>query len=381
MEGEKVLASGLAEKIGEPAGKLTHKKWSDNCAPEIKILENLSLDHQEGLETITGLLTDPVCGVIKDKADIPAIGHRVVHGGETFQAPTIINETVIREIEKNTPLAPLHNPPNLTGIRVARSIFPQSVQVAVFDTSFHQTIPRHAYIYALPYSLYADHRVRRYGFHGSSHAFVAECTAGFLNRPLDNLNLITLHLGNGASACAIQNGRCMDTSMGLTPLEGLVMGTRTGDVDPAIPFFLSKHLNMPLDRIDSLLNKESGLKGLCGENDMRTILEKAGQGDEPAQLALSVYTYRIKKYIGAYMAVLGRLDALVFTGGIGENAPLVRELCLKDLNGLNIIIDSQINRSACGRLQEISQQDSKVKVLVVPTNEELKIARETLKVL
>jgi acetate kinase len=380
MAGEKVLATGMAEKIGEESGKLTHTIMSKDGSRQKKILEGVYMDHRTGLEKIVELLVDPGCGVIKDKSEITAVGHRVVHGGETFQAPRIIDDAVISEIRKNTPLAPLHNPPNLTGITVARSVFPGSPQVAVFDTAFHQTLPRHAYIYALPYDLYENHRVRRYGFHGTSHAYVAEKSAEYLKRPLNELNLITLHLGNGASMAAIKKGRCVDTSMGLTPLEGLVMGTRSGDMDPAIPFFLANHLHMSLDDIDGILNKESGLKGICGANDMRVVLDRAAKGDDKAQLALEVYTYRIKKYIGAYTAVLGRLDALIFTGGIGENAPLIRELCCKDLTCLNIEIDPDKNNSSGDSLRQINTIGSKVKALVVPTNEELKIARETNKV-
>ena len=380
MDQETVLATGMLERIGEDSGVLTHQALSREGTRLKKVMEGLYPDHGRGMEKITALLTDPECGVIRDKSEISAVGHRVVHGGEAFQTPRIIEDAVIREIEKNTPLAPLHNPPNLTGIRTARSIFPESPQVAVFDTAFHQTLPKKAYIYALPYDLYEHHRVRRYGFHGTSHAYVAEKAAEYLNRPPGELNLITLHLGNGASMAAIRNGQCVDTSMGLTPLEGLVMGTRSGDMDPAIPFFLANHLNMSMNDIDGLLNKESGLKGICGANDMRVVLDRAEKGDDLAQLALEVYTYRIKKYIGAYAAVLGRLDALVFTGGIGENAPAVRERCCEDLTCLNIEIDPDKNHQPNYGPRQISPPKSKVRVLVVPTNEELKIARETLKV-
>jgi acetate kinase len=380
MDQETVLATGMLERIGEDSGVLTHQALSKEGTRLKRVMEGLYPDHGQGMEKITALLTDPECGVIRDKSEISAVGHRVVHGGETFQTPRIIDDAVIREIEKNTPLAPLHNPPNLTGIRTARSIFPESPQVAVFDTAFHQTLPKKAYIYALPYDLYEHHRVRRYGFHGTSHAYVTEKAAEYLNRPPGELNLITLHLGNGASMAAIQNGKCVDTSMGLTPLEGLVMGTRSGDMDPAIPFFLANHLNMSLNDIDGLLNKESGLKGICGANDMRVVLDRAAKGDDRAGLALEVYTYRIKKYIGAYAAVLGRLDALVFTGGIGENAPAVRERCCQDLTCLNIEIDPDKNHQPNYGPRQISPPKSKVRVLVVPTNEELKIARETLKV-
>jgi acetate kinase len=380
MDDEAVLATGMLERIGEESGKLTHVTLSGEGTRTKKVMEGHYPDHGQGLETITALLTDPECGVIRDKSDIFAVGHRVVHGGETFQAPGIIDDAVILEIQKNTPLAPLHNPPNLTGIRTARSIFPECPQVAVFDTAFHQTLPKKAYIYALPYDLYERHRVRRYGFHGTSHAYVAEKAAEYLNRPPGQFNLITLHLGNGASMAAIQNGQCVDTSMGLTPLEGLVMGTRSGDMDPAIPFFLANHLNLSLNDIDGILNKESGLKGICGANDMRVVLDRAANGDELAGLALEVYTYRIKKYIGAYAAVLGRLDALVFTGGIGENAPAVRERCCQGLSCLNIEIDPDKNNRPHDGPRQISLPESKVRILVVPTNEELKIARETLRV-
>ena len=380
MDQETVLATGMLERIGEDSGTLTHGTPARDGSPAKRVMEGVYPDHGRGLEKITALLMDPECGVIRDKSEIFAVGHRVVHGGEAFQAPRVIDDAVILEIQKNTPLAPLHNPPNLTGIRVARSIFPESPQVAVFDTAFHQTIPKKAYIYALPYDLYEHHRVRRYGFHGTSHAYVAEKAAAYLNRPLCELNLITLHLGNGASMAAIRNGQCVDTSMGLTPLEGLVMGTRSGDMDPAIPFFLANHLNMSLNDIDGLLNKESGLKGICGANDMRVVLDRASKGDDLAGLALEVYTYRIKKYIGAYAAVLGRLDALIFTGGIGENAPAVRERCCENLTCLNIEIDPDKNHQPNYGPRQISPPEFKVRVLVVPTNEELKIARETLRV-
>jgi len=376
MADETVLATGMAERIGSDAGTLSHTATATDGTPKtIKITE--TLDHGRGLARIADLLTDKTHGVIKDTADIAAVGHRVVHGGETFQDPRIIDQDVLDEIEKNTPLAPLHNPANLTGIRVAVSVFPNATQVAVFDTAFHQTLPRQAFMYALPRKLYDTHRVRRYGFHGTSHAFVAGRAAAFLNTPLDRLNLITLHLGNGASAAAIRNGKCVDTSMGLTPLEGLVMGTRAGDTDPAVPVFLSRHLDMSLDEIDALFNRQSGLKGLCGENDMRIVLKKAAAGDDPARLALDVYTYRIKKYIGAYTAVLGRMDALVFTGGIGENASVIRERCCKDLSGLGIEIDSVRNQDKKDRPRQISPKNTAVAVLVVPTDEELEIARQT----
>ncbi|SPD72167.1 acetate kinase A and propionate kinase 2 [uncultured Desulfobacterium sp.] len=380
MEHEKALAIGIAEKIGEVTGRLTHKVPVDDGMPRKRVMDGPIKDHREGMNRISALLVDQVLGVIRDKSEIAAVGHRVVHGGEAFQAPTIINEAVIAEIKKNTPLAPLHNPPNLVGIEVARAIFPGIPQVAVFDTAFHHTMPRHAYLYALPYDLYQKEGVRRYGFHGTSHAYVSERAAEHLGKGLDSLNMITIHLGNGASIAAIEKGRCIDTSMGMTPLEGLVMGTRAGDLDPALPFFLSRHLKMNLDQIDGLLNKQSGLKGICGTNDMREVLERRKSGDDRAEAALDIYTYRIKKYIGAYIAVLGIVDAIVFTGGIGENAPIVRELSCHGLTGFGISIDREKNNAVSYDIREISAADSNIKVLVVPTNEELKIAQETKKV-
>jgi acetate kinase len=327
------------------------------------------------------LLIDPEFGVIHDKSEIAAVGHRVVHGGESFHSSTVIDEKVLQAIKENIPLAPLHNPPNLEGIEVSSSIFPDAPQVAVFDTAFHQTIPAKSYLYAVPYDLYKEHKVRRYGFHGTSHAYVAEEAAAYLDKPLSELNLITLHLGNGASMSAVQGGRCLDTSMGLTPLEGLVMGTRSGDVDPAIPFFLAKNLNLSLEKIDRLLNKESGMKGLCGTNDMREVEDRAAAGEEKAQTALDVYVYRIKKYIGSYFAAMGKLDALVFTAGIGENSPLVRERSCENLQGLGIEIDPEKNEESSKGIRDISSGQYPVKVLVIPTNEEKRIALETEAVL
>ena len=272
----------------------------------------------------------------------------------------------------------MHNPANLIGIEVARTILPDARQIAVFDTAFHQTIPRKAFLYALPYELYKKHKVRRYGFHGTSHVFVAEQAAQYLRKPLSELNLITIHLGNGCSMSAIEHGRCVDTSMGMTPLEGLVMGTRCGDIDPAIPFYLSEYFNLSLKDIDHLLNKESGLKGLCGENDFREIIKKYESNDEQARIALEVYTYRIKKQLGAYLAVLGRCHGIVFTAGIGENVALIRCLALGGLEPLGIILDEKRNNSMAKGVREISSEKSPVKILVIPTNEELEIARAVL---
>lgn len=381
MDRHEVLASGLAEKIGEESGRLVHKKHDQGDEPKETTLPDTIADHRQGLEMIGDLLVDGEHGAIGDISEITAVGHRVVHGGEDFQAPTVIDEKVLAAIKANAPLAPLHNPPNLVGIAEAREIFPQAPQVAVFDTAFHQTIPPRAFLYALPYELYEEHRVRRYGFHGTSHAYVAEKAAEFLGRPLAELKMITIHLGNGASMAALSEGRCQDTSMGLTPLEGLVMGTRCGDVDPALPFFLADHLGLSLKEIDGLLNKKSGLKGLTGRNDMREVLEKRAAGEPRADLAVQVYAYRIKKYIGAYTAALGGLDALVFTAGIGENSPEIRALSCEGLECLGVEISPEANESRERGLRLISSPEGRVKVLVAPTNEELRIALETEKVI
>ncbi len=380
MDRQKALSSGLAEKIGESTGKLTHIKHVEKETGLTKVIKETIPDHRKGLLKIVNLLLDSKYGSIKEKSEIRAIGHRVVHGGEKFQAPAIIDRGVITAIKKNIPLAPLHNPSNLTGIEVAKTIFPDSLQVAVFDTAFHQSIPPKAYLYALPYELYKKHKVRRYGFHGTSHGYVAQKAADYLSKPLSELNMITIHLGNGASMAALKNGRCVDTTMGMTPLEGLVMGTRCGDIDPALPFFLANHLKMSLKEIDDLVNKDSGLKGICGTNDMREVIEKKNAGEPRAKTALEIYCYRIKKYIGAYFAVLENLDCLVFTGGIGENAQDIRALCCQGLTKLGIKIDINKNKSRGdmgNKTIQINSSDNEVNILVVPTNEELKIALET----
>ncbi len=374
-------ASGLVEKIGEKTGIITHQAVLPEGNP-VKIVEKgIIQDHHEGMNRIVDFITGSKCGVISDTRAISAVGHRVVHGGELFNSTTIIDQNVIAAIKKNIPLAPLHNPANLTGIEISKSIFPDALQVAVFDTAFHQTIPPDAFIYALPYSMYKKNRVRKYGFHGISHAYVCERGASYLKRTVSQMNFITIHLGNGASMAAVKKGKCIDTTMGMTPLAGLVMGTRSGDIDPAILVFMADHLKMSYKEIDLLLNKKSGLKGLCGTNDMREVIEKKNQGDEKAEIALKIYTYRIKKYIGAFFAALGTLDGVIFTAGIGENSPFVRALCCRGLEGLGIKIDHDKNISSSKKEREISPSGSKVKVLVIPTDEELKIAIETEKII
>jgi acetate kinase len=333
-------------------------------------------DHRAGFELMEDVNRDaPLLG---DGSGLLGIGHRVVHGGETFREPALINAGVIAAIRGLIPLAPLHNPSNLLGIEVAQERFPRVPQVAVFDTAFHHTLPPHAYRYALPHELYEKHHVRKYGFHGTSHVYVAKEASKHLNKPLSEVNLIILHLGNGASAAAVQGGMSIDTSLGMTPLEGLVMGTRCGDIDPSIPFYLMRQTGMKPEDVETLLNRESGLKGICGVSDMREILERAGKGNDRAELAIEMFCYRIKKYIGAYHAVLGRLDALVFTGGIGENASAIRQRVCEGLKHLGIGVDSAKNNAARGSVAEIQQAGLPVKVLVVRTNEEREIALQTI---
>lgn len=305
-----------------------------------------------------------------DVDGLDAVGHRVVHGGLRFSAPTLIDDDVISQVEALIPLAPLHNPANLAGVGEARKLLPKVPQVAVFDTAFHRTIPPEHATYAIDASVTAEFGVHRYGFHGTSHAYVSRQTARLLGRDPGTFNVITLHLGNGASACAVRGGRSLATSMGLSPLEGLVMGSRSGDIDPAILFHLHRVADMSFDELDDLLNQRSGLRGLCGDNDMREVTRRS---DAAARLALEVYCARVKFYVGAYYALLGRVDAITFTAGVGENSPVVRELCLSDLDGLGIVIDGMSNYSGA---PIISAERAKVSVCVVPTNEELEIATQ-----
>ena len=376
MQDESVLASGLVERIGESEG-LIKCTLRPGTAGELTIKKADAVpDHTTGMRMAVDLLTDKKQGVIADRSDISAVGHRVVHGGEDFHAPTVIDEAVMAAIEKNISLAPLHNPANMDGIRVAKELFAGVRQVAVFDTAFHQSIPPHAYHYALPYELYEKQRIRRYGFHGTSHKYVAGECARLMGKQLDTFNVITIHLGNGCSMTAVKNGKSVDTSLGFTPLEGLVMGTRSGDVDPAIHAFLARNCNMDIDAIDQMLNKESGLKGLCGLNDMRDIHEAIAAGNQRAKLALEVQTYRNKKYVGAYMAVLGRVDAIVFTAGIGENDEVVRQKSLEGLEPFGIILDLKANDQRIKKPALLSAPESRVQIWGIPTNEELAIARE-----
>lgn len=380
MAREVVLSHGLVEKIGDPQGMmLLHTKVDEDQNEQKHKIQKKFKNHHQGLNEILSLLAGKTMGVLKDIKEIKVVGHRVVHGGEHFKTPILIDDNVIETIKENIPLAPLHNPANLTGIEVTRKYLPHAKQVAVFDTAFHQSIQPRAFMYALPYEFYEREKVRKYGFHGTSHAFVANRAAELLKKPLKAIKLISIHLGNGASMTAVDQGQSTDTTMGMTPLEGLIMGTRTGDLDPAIPFFLADHLDMTFDDIIELLNKKSGLKGICGTNDMREVVDLMEQRDEKAALAFEMFGYRIKKYIGAYLAVLGGLDALIFTAGIGENAPAVRKECLQGLEHLGIVLDEQKNLEPSKVQRNIAARDSRVAIFVIPTNEELKIARESFR--
>jgi acetate kinase len=370
------LASGAITRIGEEESTLS-RRWLDTRGEAESRQETLTVaDHQAGLECIVSGLRET--GALVDVGQLRAVGHRVVHGGEAFHRPTVVDDQVVAAIRDTIPLAPLHNPANLDGIEIARRLFPGVPQVAVFDTAFHQTMPRTSYHYAIPEYLYKEHRVRRYGFHGTSHHYVAKRAAAMLGKPLESCNLITLHLGNGASATAIRDGRSVDTSMGMTPLEGLVMGTRCGDIDPAIHFYLCENLGLDNDGLEDLLNRKSGLLGICGVNDMREIHRLAAEGDDRAELAIGVFCHRLKKYLGAYYAELGRVDAVVFTGGIGENDPETRSRTCEGLGPLGIQLDLDANRSEARGERFISTPGSRVKLLVIPTNEELEIARQAL---
>lgn len=375
LPGDTVLTTGQIERIGEENGLLRYRCPGQD--PDAGVEEQRHIaDHREGLSRIIAALQES--GSLRNPEELTAIGHRVVHGGERFRQPVQIDSEVVGKIREMIPLAPLHNPANLTGIEVAMQVAPHASQVAVFDTAFHQTLPPHAWHYALPRSLYTEHQVRRYGFHGTSHCYVAKQAAAFLDKPFEETNLITLHLGNGASVAAIRNGESVDTSMGMTPLEGLVMGTRCGDIDPAIHAYLHRTTGMSVEEIDQMLNRDSGLRGLCGRNDMRAVHELADSGDESALLALDVYCYRLKKYIGAYCAALGHVDAIVFTGGIGENDVRIRTRVCTGLDAMGIVIDKTGPRRSESKILCLHRENSAVRILVIPTDEELEIATQTM---
>ena len=382
MDTKTVLCSGIAERIGQPMGSLTHK-IAPGTGQEKKITRDAAFPtHVEAMELVIALLTDPVDGVIKDKGEIYAIGHRTLHGGEEITQPVLVDKHVKDVIKACIPLGPLHNPANLMGIEVAEKLFPGVPNVAVFDTAFGMGMPPEAFMYALPYEYYKELQLRRYGFHGTSHKYIARKTAEYLGKPLDKLNSITMHLGNGSSMTCVKNGKCCDTSMGLTPLEGLIMGTRCGSIDPAIVPFLQEKKGFSATEVDAVMNKKSGLLGICGFTDLRDIHAEIGKGNERAALALKMLVRSVRKTLGGYIFLLdGKPDAIVFTAGIGENDPVVRAEVCANLESVGIKIDSKENETRKPGARTISTPDSRIPVLVIPTDEELEIAEATLEVL
>lgn len=371
-----VLAKGQIERIGMSSAVLTHQPKDKE---QIRIVGEI-LDHSIAMEYVIAVLLSPNHGVISNKNEIDAVGHRVVHGGETFSGSVLITDEVLKALKDNIELAPLHNPPNLKGIAAAKEHLPNIPQCGVFDTAFHAQMPPHAFLYGIPYKLYKRYKIRRYGFHGTSHRFVSERAAALLVKPIEELKIITAHLGNGGSMAAVKFGKSIDTTMGFTPLEGLLMGTRSGDLDPSIITYVMGKEELSISEVNTMLNKHSGLAGISGESsDMREIEQAVKEGDKKATYAFDVFNYRIKKYVGAYSAVMNGLDALVFTGGIGENSPNVRNSVCSDLEFLGIKLDPQLNENPKGEAV-ISTEDSKTKVLRIPTNEELVIAMDTKKI-
>ncbi|MEN8152712.1 MAG: acetate kinase [Acidobacteriota bacterium] len=370
---KEVIAKGLCERIGLNDSKFTYT-FNGNKKSITKDIE----DHEEGIELIINKLTDKNEGVIKDRSEIYAVGHRVVHGGERLSKTVIINDDILDYLKACIPLAPLHNPPNIIGIEAVSKLLPGIPMTGVFDTAFHQCMPEYAYIYPIPYKYYENFKIRRYGFHGTSHYFVAKEGAKKMNRDLNDLKLITCHLGNGSSMTAIKNGCSIDTTMGFTPLEGLMMGTRSGDIDPAIPLFLQRSNGVSSEEVTMTLNRMSGILGISGvSSDMRDVENAAENGNKKAALAIDMFSYRIKKYIGSYTAVMNGVDLIIFTAGIGERDILVREKVLSGLEYLGIEVDMKKNQDVFGKFGVLSTENSKVKVMVIPTNEELEIAEQT----
>ncbi len=373
-ESERVLAKGLCERIGID-GRLTHRP----AGKEQVVLEKNMPNHTVAVSLVLEHLIAPDCGVIRDLSEIGAIGHRIVHGGEKFAKSTLITSDVIREIEKCSDLAPLHNPANLIGVRACRQLMPQVPMAAVFDTAFHQTMPKRAYLYGIPHEYYEKYGIRRYGFHGTSHSFVSKRAAQMLGKKPEEVNIIVCHLGNGSSICAVKQGKSIDTSMGLTPLEGLPMGTRSGSLDPAIISFLAEKEGLTLEEVMNILNKKSGMAGMSGvSSDFRDLDDAASGGNVLADEALEVFCYDIAKYIGAYMVAMGGADAIAFTAGVGENDTKVRARVCGFLEGIGIHINKVLNSATKGIEMDLATEDSVCRVLVVPTNEELAIARETV---
>lgn len=374
MNGEAVLAKGLVERIGIEGSKIKH----DTTGKERVVIEEPMKDHKRALELVLEAVVNKEYGAVSSMDEIGAVGHRVVHGGEDFAQSVIIDDVVMKAIEKNIELAPLHNPPNIIGINACKELMPNTPMVAVFDTAFHQTIPAENYMYAIPYEFYEKYKIRRYGFHGTSHKYVSQRAAEIVGRDIKTLNIVTCHLGNGASVTAVQGGVSIDTSMGFTPLEGLAMGTRSGDIDPAIiPFIMDKE-GMTFDEVNNMLNKKSGVLGISGlSSDFRDIEDAEAEGNERAKLALDVFCNRVTKYIAAYAAQMCRIDALVFTAGIGENSPEIRERICQGLECLNVIIDGELNKVR-GKEAVVNKGITGTAIMVIPTNEELMIARDTL---
>ncbi|HCT90104.1 MAG TPA: acetate kinase [Lachnospiraceae bacterium] len=372
-ESEEVLAKGLCERIGID-GRLTYQK----AGLDKEVTDAPMPTHKEAIKMVLDALTNDKTGAIGSLSEVGAVGHRMVHGGEKFTSSAVINDEMIKAVESCNPLAPLHNPANLIGVNACKELMPDVPMVGVFDTAFHQTMPKEAYLYGLPYEYYEKYGVRRYGFHGTSHSFVSKETAKFLGMDLENSKIIVAHLGNGASISAVKNGKCVDTSMGLTPLAGLVMGTRCGDIDPAILEYIAQKENLDLAGVMNVLNKKSGVQGISGvSSDFRDLENGMNEGNERCADALNVFSYNVAKFIGAYVAAMNGVDAIAFTAGIGENAPLVREKVLGYLGYLGVVLDAEANKKR-GENNVISTPDSKVKVVVVPTNEELAICRDTV---
>jgi len=378
MPSQEVIAKGLVDKIGLKGSLVKHER-SDGVKAT---LEGEVYDHKQGIEYVLGILLSEKYGSINSLEEINAVGHRVVHGGERYAESVLINSSVIEALEDTIDLAPLHNPPNLDGIYAITELLPNVPQVGVFDTAFHQTMPKHSFLYGIPYSLYEKHGVRRYGFHGSSHKYVSFQAAEFLQKPLEELKIITCHLGNGASIAAVKHGKSIDTSMGMTPIEGLIMGTRSGDLDIGALFHIIKKEEIDLESANTLINKHSGMLGLSGiSSDMREIENAAAEGHERSQIALKMYQYRIKKYIGSYAAAMNGVDAIVFTGGVGENDWVTRQNAVEGLEFMGVELDKSKNTHMRGKKMAISTDSSKVKVLVIPTNEELVIATDTFQII
>ncbi len=377
MTNEELIAKGLVERIGIDGSTIVHEKIGNDKFKNVVPMK----DHNVAISQVIKMITDPKEGAVSDVSEIVAVGHRVVHAGEKYSQSELITEDVIKALEECIPLAPLHNPANLIGINACKELLPNVPMVAVFDTAFHQTMPPEAYIYALPYKYYEDYAVRRYGFHGTSHSFVSQEAAKFLSKDIKDLKMITCHLGNGASLAAIDKGRSVATSMGFTPLEGVTMGTRAGNIDPAIIDYLKEKEGLTAKQVTNILNKESGVLGISGiSSDFRDINDAADEGNIRAQLAQKVFAFTVKSYIGSYLAQLNGVDTIVFTAGVGENDYLMRSMICENLDNLGIIIDEEYNKTIRGKLTEISTKDSKVKVLIVPTNEELVIARDTVSI-